>query len=62
VKVGLLGGGTVRDSVFVEQLFTDGGVKSAMSNTANVAQTDIARGSMAGLSQNGYGELFIDFD
>ena len=36
--------GTVCDSVFVEQLFTDDGGESAMRNTANVARTDIARG------------------
>ena len=52
VLVGMLGGGTVCESVVVEQLFTDDGGESAMSSTANVARTDIARGSMAGLSQN----------
>ena len=56
----LMGGSTVRNSV-VRQ-FTDGGVKSAMSSTANVAQTDIARGSMAGLSQNGYGCIQKHFE
>ena len=59
--VGMLGGGTVFESVVVEQLFTDDGGESAMSSTANVARTDIARGSMAGLSQNGYGIILNIF-